>query len=109
MPARGQPPAQRTRRCRPSNYRSTNDITFINNYCETRGTTAVISDNVQNMTITNDQVTPLDHAWALQNHSTGATISGNRIAPGTQYEVGEGDSSQDGYNGFPPVGGPRKH
>lgn len=80
------------------------DITVTNNYCQTRGRTAVFADNVQQMTITNNEVGPLHHAWALQNGSTGATISGNTIAAGTRYEVGMDDSSQENYHG-PPVGG----
>lgn len=82
----------------------TSDVTFNNNYCQTRGTTAVTADNVQGMTIIANEIAPVDHAWALQNNSTGATISGNKLAPGTRFEVGIDESSQDHYNG-PPAGG----
>jgi hypothetical protein len=82
----------------------TSDVTFTNNYCQTRGTTAVTADNVQGMTITDNEIAPVDHAWALQNNSTGAKISGNKLAPGTRFEVGIDESSQDGYDG-PPAGG----
>lgn len=87
-----------------SDDRPTSDISFTNNYCQTRGRAAVTVDNVPNMTITGNDVAPVDHAWGLQNHSTGANISGNTLAPGTRYEVGMDDSSQENYQG-PPVGG----
>lgn len=82
----------------------TSDVTFTNNYCQTRGASAVTADNVQGMTITANEIAPVDHAWALQNNSTGAKISGNKLDPGTRFEVGIDESSQDGYVG-PPAGG----
>ncbi|WP_445183376.1 hypothetical protein ACTXG6_33405 [Pseudonocardia sp. Cha107L01] len=82
----------------------TTDFSFTNNYCQTRGQAAVVFDDVQNATITNNVVAQINHAWSLQNNATGAKISGNTIAPGTGYEVGIDDSSQPGYQG-PPSGG----
>jgi hypothetical protein len=83
------------------------DITFTDNYCQTRGDRAVTADNVQNLTITKNVVaSPVNHAWALQNHSTGARIDGNTLAPGTAFEAGLDDSSKDGYQGPAPGGAP---
>jgi hypothetical protein len=82
----------------------TTDFTFNNNYCQTRGQAAVLLDNVQNATITNNVVAQINHAWALRNNATGANIADNTIAPGTGYEVGIDNSSRPGYQG-PPSGG----
>jgi len=82
----------------------TSDITFTNNYCQVRGTAAVQLNDVQNVTITGNQVEGPNHAWSLENHSTGAKIADNTIAPGSKYEVGMDNTSNTGYQG-PTVGG----
>jgi hypothetical protein len=82
----------------------TADFTFNNNYCQTRGQVAVALDDVQNATITKNVIAQVNHAWSLQNNSTGARISGNTLAPGTGYESGVDDSSRTGYQG-PTAGG----
>ncbi len=86
------------------NRTTTSDVMFADNYCQTRGAIAVTADNVQGLTITGNEVVAADHAWALQNTSTGAMVSGNKLAPGMRYEVGIDESSRDGYTG-PPAGG----
>jgi hypothetical protein len=82
----------------------TADIEFTDNYCQTRGDAGVFADNAQNLTITGNEVATADHAWTLRNHSTGAKISGNTLAPGTRYELAMDDSSRDDYQGPPATG-----
>ena len=81
----------------------TSEIKFTNNYCQAQGA-AVLLNDVQNATISGNTAEGADHAWSLQNNSTGATVAANIIAPGTAYEVGMDDSSKPGYQG-PAVGG----
>ena len=80
------------------------DFTFNNNYCYVHASEALQIDDIQNVTITGNTIEKVDHAFALQNKSTGAKIAGNTIAPGTGYEVGMDSSSRPGYQG-PPIGG----
>ena len=82
----------------------TADIAFTNNVCQTRGDAAVFADNAQNVTVTGNEVTTADHAWTFRNHSTGAKISGNTLAPGTRYQLAMDESSRDGYEGPPSSG-----
>jgi Right handed beta helix region len=84
---------------------ASSDITYTNNYCQNRASEALQIDDVQNLTITNNDIEgDNDHAFALQNMSTGAKVSGNKLNPAIHFEVGMDDSSAPGYQG-PPSGG----
>jgi hypothetical protein len=85
---------------------ATSDVTYHNNYCQNMATEALQIDDVQNLTITNNQIAghTLDHAFALQNMSTGAAVSGNKLNSAIGFEVGMDDSSMPGYRG-PAIGG----
>jgi hypothetical protein len=85
---------------------ATSAVTYNNNYCQNMATQALQIDDVQNLTITNNEIAgqTLDHAFALQNQSTGAKVSGNKLNPAINFEVGADDSSKPGYQG-PEVGG----
>jgi hypothetical protein len=81
------------------------DIVFINNFCDTHASQAVMIDDVQNVTVTLNQITGGNRkAFAFDNKSTGAKVSANNIAPGIGFEVGMDSSSREGYQG-PQVGG----
>jgi polygalacturonase len=83
----------------------TSDIVFTHNYCQTGASQAVMIDDVQNVVITDNQIAGHnDKAFALDNKSTGARISGNQIASTIGYVVGMDQSSRLGYQG-PPAGG----
>jgi hypothetical protein len=82
----------------------TSDIRFTNNYCQARGEAAVLLNDIQKATISGNVIDGPNHAWSLQNNSTGATIASNTIGAGTQYEVGMDHTSKAGYQG-PAVGG----
>jgi hypothetical protein len=85
---------------------ATSDVVYNNNYCQNLASEALQIDDVQNLTITNNDIagTILDHAFALQNKSTGAKVSGNKLNPQINFEVGMDDTSKPGYQG-PPIGG----
>jgi hypothetical protein len=84
---------------------ASSDIAFTNNYCQNDASEALQIDDVQNLTVAgNDIEGTNDHAFALQNLTTGAKVSGNTLKPGIAYEVGIDDSSLPGYQG-PPSGG----
>ncbi|MBO0849692.1 MAG: hypothetical protein J2P20_09535 [Pseudonocardia sp.] len=84
---------------------STN-ITFSNNYCDNHASQALFADDVSNVTASgNEIIGKLDKAFAFQNDSTGAKVSGNKVR-NSGYEVGMDDSSEDGYQGPEPGGGP---
>jgi hypothetical protein len=85
---------------------ATSDVVFNNNYCQNLASEALQIDDVQNLTITNNEIAgnTLDHAFALQNMSTGAKVSGNKLNPAIGFEVGADDSSKPGYQG-PEIGG----
>ncbi|WP_084215783.1 right-handed parallel beta-helix repeat-containing protein [Pseudonocardia spinosispora] len=85
---------------------ATSNITFSNNYCQNRASQALQIDDTQKLTVTNNDIVGdgLDKAFALQNKSTGAKISGNKLNSKIKYEVGMDDSSRPGYIG-PEVGG----
>jgi len=88
-----------------SSVGATSDITFTNNYCQNNATEALQIDDVQNLTITNNDIAGNnDHAFALQNLTTGAKVSGNKLNPAIHFEVGMDDASAPGYQG-PPSGG----
>ncbi|WP_051342707.1 right-handed parallel beta-helix repeat-containing protein [Pseudonocardia spinosispora] len=81
------------------------NVTFTNNFCDTQASQAVMVDDVKNMIITNNDITGKNEkAFALDNKSTGAKISGNRVAQTIGFEVGIDNSSKHGYQG-PPAGG----
>jgi len=84
---------------------ATSDVTFTNNYCQNNATEALQIDDVQNLAITNNDIQGNnDHAFALQNLTTGAKVSGNKLNPAIHFEVGMDDASAPGYQG-PPSGG----
>lgn len=86
--------------------RSTN-LVFSNNYCDNGAGQALFLDDVSNaQVISNEVVGDVDKAFSFQNESTGAKVSANKIASHIGYEVGMDDSSQDGYQGPNPGGGP---
>ncbi|HEX4361990.1 MAG TPA: hypothetical protein VH141_30950 [Pseudonocardia sp.] len=81
------------------------DVTYVNNYCQNHADEALQIDDVQNLTITGNEIAgDINHAFALQNLTTGAKVSGNKLNPAIHYEVGMDDSSKPGYQG-PPSGG----
>lgn len=80
---------------------------FTNNYCENRAGQAVFLDDISDVTITNNEIVgKITKAFALQNEATGALVRDNKIGPGVGFEVGMDDSSEDGYDGPEPGGGP---
>ncbi|MDT7612297.1 MAG: hypothetical protein QOG96_6800 [Pseudonocardiales bacterium] len=84
---------------------ATNDVTYVNNYCQNHADEALQIDDVQNLTITRNEIAgDINHAFALQNMTTGTKVSDNKINPAVRYEVGMDDSSKPGYQG-PPSGG----
>ena len=92
---------------------STGNVVFTNNYCQVLATQALQIDDVQNLTVTNNDITITSndptgnaevHAFGLQNESTGAKISGNKLSSGIKFEVGMDDTSRPGYSG-PHIGG----
>jgi Right handed beta helix region len=81
------------------------DIVFTNNFCDSHASQAVMIDDVQNVTVTLNEITGGNRkAFAFDNKSTGAKVSGNRIAQGIGFEVGMDGSSREGYQG-PRIGG----
>ncbi|MBO0849366.1 MAG: right-handed parallel beta-helix repeat-containing protein [Pseudonocardia sp.] len=87
---------------------ATTDIRFINNYCDNRAAQALQIDDVQNVVFSNNEIAgPIHHAIALQNKSTGAAVSGNKLKnKSIKFEVGIDDSSRPGYHGPDPGGDP---
>nr|WP_156994310.1 right-handed parallel beta-helix repeat-containing protein [Pseudonocardia acaciae] len=86
---------------------ATADIRFVNNYCDNRAAQALQIDDVQNVVFSNNEIAgPIHHALALQNKSTGAKVSGNKLRPSIKFEVGIDGSSRPGYKGPDPGGSP---
>ena len=86
---------------------ATSDVRYDNNFCDNRASQALQIDDVQHMTITNNDIAGhLNHAFALQNMSTDAKISGNTLDPDVGYQVGMDDTSRPGYQGPAPGGEP---
>ncbi len=86
-----------------------NSANFVvsNNYCESGAGQAFYFDDIENVTVTgNEIVGELDKAFAFTNDSFGARVSRNKIDPAVGYEVGMDDSSERGYRGPRPGGGP---
>lgn len=85
---------------------STNFV-FSNNFCDNGVGQSTLFDDISNVTITGNIIAGNpDKAFSLQNNSTGAKISENRIESDIRYEVGMDDSSRPGYQGPEPGGGP---
>ncbi|WP_051580602.1 right-handed parallel beta-helix repeat-containing protein [Pseudonocardia acaciae] len=85
--------------------KSTNFV-FTNNFCDNHASQALFADDVSNITASGNQIVgKLDKAFAFQNNSTGAKVGANRVER-AGYEVGIDDSSQSGYQGPQPGGGP---
>ncbi|HEY2206489.1 MAG TPA: right-handed parallel beta-helix repeat-containing protein [Pseudonocardia sp.] len=79
---------------------ATSDVVYTNNYCANKADEALQIDDVQRLTITGNEIAGgVNHAFALQNHSTGAKVGGNTLNPDIKYEVGMDDTSQAGYQG----------
>jgi hypothetical protein len=80
-------------------------IVFSRNYCDNNATESVQVDDAQNMVITDNSIMGHpDHAIALQNQSTAATVGRNKLSPAVNFEVGIDNSSLPGYRG-PASGG----
>ena len=81
------------------------NIEFVNNYCDTDASQALMIDDVQNMAVAgNDIASGNQKAFAFANNSTGAAVGANLVAKNIGYQVGMDSSSKSGYQG-PPVGG----
>jgi Right handed beta helix region len=81
------------------------DIQFTGNYCDSNASQAVMIDDVQNVSVTNNQITGgNDKAFAFDNKSTGAKVSGNILGLHIRFEVGMDHTSKLGYLG-PLIGG----
>jgi hypothetical protein len=84
---------------------STSDITFVNNVCEAHASQALMIEDVKDMVVRGNSISGSeDKAFAFDIGSTGAKVSGNKIAADIGYEVGMDSSSRDGYQG-PLIGG----
>ena len=91
-----------------SHHGQSSNFTFSNNYCDNKASQATFVDDIQNVTISNNQIVGRhsEKAFAFQNGSTGAKVIGNNITRPVDYEVGMDDSSEQGYQGPRPGGGP---
>ncbi|WP_169736854.1 right-handed parallel beta-helix repeat-containing protein [Pseudonocardia spinosispora] len=86
---------------------ATNDVTWTNNYCQNHADEALQIDDVQGLKVhDNDIAGKINHAFALQNKTTGAQIGNNKLNSEISYEVGIDDTSKPGYQGPPPGGKP---
>lgn len=88
------------------------NLVFTNNYCE-NGTgeadiaQAVYVNDFENVTIANNQIVgEVTKAFSFDNGSTGALVRDNQLNPAIQFAVGMSDSSEEGYRGPEPDGGP---
>jgi hypothetical protein len=83
----------------------TNHITFVDNVCQANAAQALMIEDVQHMVVKNNSISgSVAKAFAFDIGSTGATVSGNKIAKGIGYQVGMDSSSRGGYSG-PAIGG----
>jgi len=81
------------------------DIDFTRNYCDSNASQAVMIDDVQNVSVTHNQITGgNEKAFAFDNKSTGAKVLGNILGLRIGFEVGMDGSSKHGYLG-PLIGG----
>ncbi|MGQ0483702.1 MAG: right-handed parallel beta-helix repeat-containing protein [Pseudonocardia sp.] len=84
-----------------------NTFIITDNFCENRAGQAFFFDDIGGVTLTgNEIVGSIAKAFSFQNDSVGARISNNRVGSGVGYEVGMDDSSEEGYEGPEPGGGP---
>ncbi|HEX4359541.1 MAG TPA: right-handed parallel beta-helix repeat-containing protein [Pseudonocardia sp.] len=84
---------------------NSSDITFTRNYCDSNASQAVMIDDVQNVSVTHNQITGgNEKAFAFDNKSTGAKVLGNILGLHIGFEVGMDGSSKHGYLG-PLIGG----
>lgn len=75
-------------------------LTFSNNYCDAHASQAVHIDDVQNVTMTsNDIQGRVRKAFNFINKSTGAKVSCNKLGPGVGTEVIIDNSSRLDYQG----------
>ena len=82
-------------------------LVFSNNYCDNGAGQALFLDDFSNVQVVNNEIVgDVDKAFSFQNGSTGAKVSGNKIDPDINYEVGMDDSSEEGYQGPRPGGAP---
>jgi hypothetical protein len=81
------------------------DIQFTHNFCDSNASQAVMIDDVQNVSVTNNQITGgNEKAFAFDNKSTGAKVAGNILGLRIKFEVGMDHTSKLGYLG-PLIGG----
>jgi hypothetical protein len=80
------------------------DWTFSNNDCQTlQASQTLMVDDVQHLTVTgNTWEAGPDHAVGLQNKSTDAHVTDNKLDASIGCEVGIDDSSLDSYEGPEP-------
>jgi hypothetical protein len=84
---------------------TTSNITFSNNTCEANASQAVMIEDVKNMVVRGNSISgKVEKAFAFDIGSTGAKVSGNKLAKGIGYEVGMDSTSRSGYQG-PTIGG----
>jgi hypothetical protein len=84
---------------------TTSNITFSNNTCEANASQALMIEDVKNMVVRGNTITgKVEKAFAFDIGSTGAKVSGNKLASSIGYEVGMDSTSKSGYIG-PAVGG----
>jgi hypothetical protein len=84
---------------------TSSDINFTRNYCDASASQAVMIDDVQNVSVTHNQITGGNKkAFAFDNKSTGAKVLGNILGLHIGFEVGMDGSSKHGYLG-PLIGG----
>jgi hypothetical protein len=79
-------------------------FTLKNNYCETleAGQQIMIEDIQDAVIADNEFVGSTDRAIGLAINSTGAHVSGSKLDPAIECEVGIDDSSREGYEGPEP-------
>jgi hypothetical protein len=81
------------------------DIVFTHNVCDSHASQAVWVDDVQNVSVTYNNINGgNDKAFAFDNKSTGAKVTGNVIGANIGFEVGMDGTSKIGYAG-PRIGG----
>lgn len=70
-------------------------LTFIDNYCDAHASQAVHIDDVQNVTMMNNDIQGrVQRAFNFINNSSGAKVSCNKLGPGVGKEVTAAGSSQ---------------
>ncbi|HKR50275.1 MAG TPA: right-handed parallel beta-helix repeat-containing protein [Pseudonocardiaceae bacterium] len=75
-------------------------LTFTNNFCDAHASQAVHIDDVQNVTMTNNDIEGrAQKAFNFINGSAGAKVSCNKLGPGVGREVIIEGSSRSSYRG----------